>query len=497
VNRKILVVDDMPDVLAEVRHILEDRYVVHTARSGQDALEQCRTRGPFAAVVTDQGMPGMSGTELLRHMQKGWPDTTRIIMTGYADLEFAIAALHEGAIYRFLQKPVRSADLEDAMESGVERFHRLEEERLLTEQLQFSRESLLTLTHSLEHRLAEQLGRMRGLQRFSLRLGEVETLEDLAELTARCAAKLLGGRKTRVQLDGLDAGTEATWSTSDELPQEMHQEPIKTLEGEVGLIEVSEHGPVGEGLSASDREVLTSLACTAGIAARAQLSRRERDVAHDATIHALASLAENRDDETSRHLERVSRYCGVVAQALRAGGRHVEVLTDDFVKDLTTSAPLHDIGKVGIPDSILLKPGPLDEAEWEVMRRHTTIGADTLRHVIEASGEQSYLRMGHEIAWAHHERWDGSGYPRGLRGAEIPLSARIVALVDCYDALTSWRPYKGPWSHDESVAYILEQRGAQFDPDIVDAFRVCAAEFDGIRCEHADSPEELQAKWVA
>ena len=496
-NQKILVVDDMPDILAEVRHILSKNFDVHTAKSGREALDLCQHAGPFAIVLTDQGMPGMNGTELLAHMRKGWPDTVRIMMTGYADLELAIEALHKGAIFRFLQKPFRSRDLLDAIEGAIERFGRLQEEHLLTEQLQFSRESLLSLTDTLEHRLASQIGRMRGLQRFALELARTGSLQEVAERTAIATSKLLGSRAVVVVLEEASSGLVVQGARGSELPSEIHQESIRAQEVDVGTIQIADRDEAGNRLNESDREILLSVACIAGISAHHQLALRACDMANDATILALERLAENRDDETGKHLERVSLYCGLIAETLREDERYATVIDKQFIRDLTTSAPLHDIGKVGIPDSILLKPGPLTEQEWEVMRKHTTIGARTLIHIIEHTKEQSFLRMGHEIAWAHHERWDGSGYPRALVGAEIPLAARIVALADCYDALTTWRPYKGPWTHEEARDYVIEQRGKHFDPDVVRAFEQRIDEFEEIRTLLADTQEEIEAKRAA
>ena len=496
-NHKILVVDDVPAILAEVRHILSKKFDVHTTENGNEALAMCQTVGPFAVVLTDHGMPGMTGTELLAHMQKGWPDTSRIMMTGYADLDLSIKALHEGHIFRFLQKPFRPRDLIDAVNGGVDRFARVEEERLLTEQLQFSRESLLSLTESLETRLASQIGRMRGLQRFSLDLANTQSLEEIGDLTAEATSKLLESRPVAVRLNESGALPAVEGRAGGALPIEVHEEPIRVHEGEIGTIRISDRDASGARMTESDRETLVSIACVTAIVAHNRLTCRARDLAHDATIFALARLAENRDDETGKHLERISEYSRLIAESIRASGRHRATITDGFIRDLTTSAPLHDIGKVGIPDSILLKPGKLTEAEWDVMKRHAAIGARTLRNILEVSGEQAFLRMGHDIAWAHHEKWDGTDYPRGLSGEDIPLSARIVAIADCYDALTSWRPYKAPWSHAETIAHLGSEAGSHFDPDVVAAVERCAAEFDSIRRRLGDTREEVEAKRAA
>ncbi|HWM93849.1 MAG TPA: HD domain-containing phosphohydrolase [Thermoanaerobaculia bacterium] len=204
--------------------------------------------------------------------------------------------------------------------------------------------------------------------------------------------------------------------------------------------------------------------------------RQTRDIA----LLTLAKLAESRDHGTGQHLERMAAYSRRLAEQL-AGGPYSGRIGTAFVEHLYKSSPLHDIGKVGIPDSILLKEGPLDDQERGVMRRHPEIGGDTLRSVVERFRGNTFLTMGMEIAYSHHERWDGGGYPYGLAGDQIPLAARIVAVADAYDAITSRRPYKGACDHEEAVRRITADRGAHFDPVLVDAFLTCHREFEGIR----------------
>lgn len=190
----------------------------------------------------------------------------------------------------------------------------------------------------------------------------------------------------------------------------------------------------------------------------------------DVTIMSLAGLAESRDPETGKHLERTRWYVRLLAEALGRLPDHAAELDEETIGLLFKSAPLHDIGKVGIPDRILLKPGKLNEEEFAVMKTHTTIGASALRRALEQLGEDSFLGMGEQIARYHHERWDGSGYPHGLSGTDIPLPARLMAVADVYDALTSRRVYKDAFSHEAAKAIILKERGRHFDPDVVDHF---------------------------
>lgn len=187
----------------------------------------------------------------------------------------------------------------------------------------------------------------------------------------------------------------------------------------------------------------------------------------DAVIFGLAKLAESRDDDTGQHLDRIRQYVEILARGLAA--RHEE-LDDAMIRTLGLASSLHDIGKVGIPDAILLKRGPLSDEEFAVMRKHTLIGGDCLLAIKRRLGDDDFLVTACEIALSHHERWDGAGYPYGLRGHQISLAGRIVALADVYDALTSRRVYKDAMAHDEARRIILEGRGTQFDPDVVDAF---------------------------
>ncbi len=206
---------------------------------------------------------------------------------------------------------------------------------------------------------------------------------------------------------------------------------------------------------------------------------REIHETRDIALLAMARLAESRDRQTGEHLDRIAEYSRILAEALRAGPYAGEV-GGDFVERLVKSSPLHDIGKVGIPDAILLKAGPLTPEEKRQVECHTTIGGDTLRNVVDGAGE-SFLAMAIDIAYQHHERWDGTGYARGLAGEDICLAARIVALVDAYDAITSERPYKRALDHDEAVRRILVDRGRHFDPVLVDAFLACHERFDEVR----------------
>lgn len=189
-----------------------------------------------------------------------------------------------------------------------------------------------------------------------------------------------------------------------------------------------------------------------------------------ATIHALVKASEARDDDTGAHIERTSAYCRLTAERLLAQGIYADLMDKDFADNIGMASPLHDIGKIGIPDAILLKPGKLTPDEFEIMKTHVSIGYETLASVVKLYPENGFIRIGSEIARYHHEKWDGSGYMQGLAGENIPLSARIMALADVYDALRSRRVYKEPFTHEHTMSIIVQGRGSHFDPQIVDVF---------------------------
>lgn len=202
-----------------------------------------------------------------------------------------------------------------------------------------------------------------------------------------------------------------------------------------------------------------------------------------ATIFALAKLAEARDEDTGRHIERVQTFSRMLAERMREMDLHVAQLTVAFIDTLFQTASLHDIGKVGVPDAILLKPGKLTPAEFLEMKKHCALGANTLATVLKRHPDNQFLRVGADVARSHHEKWDGSGYPDGLKEEAIPLAARIVALADFYDALTSQRCYRPAMSHEEACRMIREGSGTHFDPDVATAFDTLEGNFRTTRRE--------------
>jgi putative two-component system response regulator len=215
----------------------------------------------------------------------------------------------------------------------------------------------------------------------------------------------------------------------------------------------------------------------------------EREVAaiQDVAIHAFGSLAETRSDGTVNHVRRTQNYMRLLGENLKNHPRFSSFLTDDVIVLLAKSAAIHDIGKVAIPDQILLKSAPLEPDEFEIMKTHTTIGRNAIERAEQAIGiKTDFLKYAKEMTYSHHERWDGEGYPRGIKGEAIPISARIMALADVYDVLISHRPYKEPIPHDEVVQIISAAKNTHFDPDVTDAFLQIHQQFHDIAKRYPD-----------
>jgi putative two-component system response regulator len=231
-----------------------------------------------------------------------------------------------------------------------------------------------------------------------------------------------------------------------------------------------------------------------------EVARRTLEVLaiQDVTIHAMASLAETRDNETGNHIRRTQYYMKILAEHLRDHPRFRHFLDDETIKLLFKSAPLHDIGKIGIPDRILLKPGKFTPEEFEIMKTHTTLGRDAIAHAEQQLGMNvEFLHLAKEIAYGHQEKWDGSGYPEGKAGDDIPISARLMAVADVYDALISRRVYKNGMSHEEAARIMREGHGKHFDPDVCDAFFACVDQFRAVAAQFADSDHDMAQKAAA
>jgi putative two-component system response regulator len=260
--------------------------------------------------------------------------------------------------------------------------------------------------------------------------------------------------------------------------------PILSKRGPAGAIEVGSRDP--DAFSSQDIQLASMLVDQMAFSLENIQLLEELTATRDAVIQGMALLAESRDVHIGGHLNRICAYSRHLSQRLMRLPRFKPEVDELFVETLTRSAALHDIGKVGIPDHILLKPGKLTPEEYEIMKTHSDIGASLLGELMRDHGAFYMLKMGADVAGGHHERWDGTGYPQGLRAEQIPLAARIVAICDVYDAMTSRRVYKEPMDHREAYQYIVERPGSQFDPHLVEIFKSMAGDLLLIRQNFPD-----------
>lgn len=221
---------------------------------------------------------------------------------------------------------------------------------------------------------------------------------------------------------------------------------------------------------------------------------RELVLTRDVTIHALIGLLEVRNIESSNHTKRTQWMIKILCEHLKTKTKYAQILDDEYITELFQTAPLHDIGKVGIPDKILLKPGRLDSEEFEIMKKHTTYGVEALTHELNPANTVSFIQTAIDIVGTHHEKFDGTGYPHGLKAEKIPLCGRLMAIIDVYDALTSKRVYKPAFAHEQALEIILSEKGKHFDPSLVNAFIEIEKDIQQIRSKYAQSITEKETQ---
>ena len=246
---------------------------------------------------------------------------------------------------------------------------------------------------------------------------------------------------------------------------------------------------VEDQIDTSDLRVLETIAREVSILLANKKIHEEQNQLYESSIFSLANLAELRDDDSGQHLKRIEKYCFILANHLEDTNEYRNEIDKRFVEQVSKASALHDIGKVRIPDAILLKPERLTLEEYAIMKKHTVIGGDTIRDIEMESACQGhpFLVLSRQIAYSHHERWDGEGYPHGLRGQDIPLAARITSIADVYDALTTKRCYKPAFPHKKAVEILRRGSGSQFDPILVDTFLTVSEEFNKIRMQYGGS----------
>ena len=502
----VLVVDDDANARRSLRRLLErERFEVHEACDGRDALAKVSDIDPDV-ILMDVLMPNMDGFACTRKL-KADPALSGIpviMLSGQTDEKHVQAGLEAGA-EEYVAKPIRHRELVLRIRAMI--------------QLHSSKADLI---RSNEVR-GEQARAMGILFDLSRRLAVTESIEEIVGHAVSTAAELTSSRRVSVMLPD-DGGEHLFIANAIGITAELAEKirvPVGAAiagrvfaSGEPTVLNTPQDGSVcgrrcdseffasvplasqaftvhkkvlgvlnvtdrqdGRPFDAHELEYL-DLVCnmTASALEQVQAGLAQKR-AHAAIVTGLAKLAEHRDTETGNHLERVTRYALVLAEELRRTGRYGSKIDDQFIEDLNQAMPLHDIGKVAVSDAILLKPGRLTNDEFEAMKRHAEVGATAIQSVIDQSPDAGFLTMAREIAHCHHERCDGAGYPGGVSGDEIPLPARIAAVADVYDALTTKRPYKEAFPHARSVEIIREGAGAHFDPDVVNAFLARQQEF--------------------
>ena len=536
ISRKVLCVDDEPNVLEGIQRQLRGRFELVTAVGAKAGLAALAERGPFAAVISDYMMPQMNGIEFLREVGKLAPDCARIMLTGCGDLEVAVAAVNEGHIWRYLNKPCKRETLENAVREALEHYRLVVMERQLMSELNDANARLRALNENLEDRVRERTEAIQRLHAFLSELSGIDTVEAMARLIVQTVSEMLQSRRVSLMLPDPNGeyltiaaavGMASDTQTRVRVPvglaiagtayaekrrivindpagapprNDRYEEEafavvplvstaLMTSGKAVGVLNVTEHTN-GAPYEPDNLATLEAITESSALALQNLIRLQQRNEARDSIIMALAKLAEHRDPETGAHLERVQAYCRLLSEGLSRYPLFAAIIDEEFIETIVRSSPLHDVGKVGIADSILLKPGRLTPQEFEVMKTHTIIGGDTIREIAQRYRHQGFLLMGMQIAYSHHERYDGSGYPKGLKGEETPLAARIVAVADVYDAMVSRRVYKAPLSHEEAVTFIRDSSGTLFDPRVVDVFVGHEDEFRSIARQFQDrSPE--------
>ena len=319
---------------------------------------------------------------------------------------------------------------------------------------------------------------LAALNQLNRAFANAQSLDELAEHAASALFAVLPERGVLVQLWSHGDGNHLEAALGPEMSSALHSVELAVGDVRVGEITVDARTRSNAELSSDELEWIEAVECALTAAARERHSTSEQRSAQLSTVLALTGLLERRDSSLGRHFDRMRAHCRTVATGLLE--KRIRGVDEEFIENLACASILHDIGKVAIPDSILLKSGRLSSGEWEITKTHTLLGAATLEDVIEAQGNHELLSLGRDIALQHHERWNGEGYPSGLRGEEISLAARIVAVVDVYDALTHHRPFRSAWSHEAAVEWIESRASEEFDPIVVECFLERANEIEAV-----------------
>lgn len=483
----ILAIDDDETTVGVLKDLLAiSGYEVLTACEGREGMEVF-AQNLTDLIITDINMPRMDGLEVLRHVRDIDDTVPVILLTGHGDLDYAMRALRRGA-YDFLLKPVNTEILLNTVRKGIDlcRLKRFEKDykRLLEEQVELRTQELARTNDFLKSIMDSSTGVSIVLTDFDRNV--LFWNRGAEKIFGYSEQEMIGSPITKLypQADVDSESMERLRSMMQNKHGTAHAN-IRQVAKNGKLLTISLTVSPLYDMSGAVRGVLgLGQDVTEQVRLHEELLKSYQRIKkiQGASTFSLAKLAESRDGETGFHLKRIQAYSDVLCRRLGQRERYRQFMTPEFIEDLVQCAVLHDIGKVAIPDSILFNPRKFGIDEYEIMKQHAIFGGKALEEAaIEAGEKEGYLLLAKDVAYYHHERWDGSGYPYGLKGEEIPLAARIVAVVDVYDALITERRYKRPYSHEEARTVILQGKGTQFDPELVEAFLDVEEEFERIR----------------
>jgi response regulator RpfG family c-di-GMP phosphodiesterase len=519
-GKTILLVDDCPANRRLCQKLLErEGFVTAEAVDGKEAVEMAPTLQPHA-IIMDIMMPVMDGLEATRLIRQ-MPDTANIpiiIVSAKTDNEALDAGLAAGAD-EYIFKPIRAREFLLRVRSMVRLRQTQTEIEQANDSLKRQTQLLKQLNDFSERVLGEKdsdrvfteivrtASEMMQSERVSLLIPDRQG--DMLQFAHAVGIHDQQWQATRVPMGASVAGSVflnqeeriVDQPASQDNPKPPYESvyyasmplictPLGANGGCLGVLNVTDKHDRSQ-YDVEDLEALRQFSRIAAMALNNVLTRQQLDETRDSVIFSMAKLSEYRHQETGKHLERVRELCALLANHLADDPRVPEEIDPQFIIDLRRAAPLHDLGKVAIPDNILLKPAKLTDDEFELIKNHTSIGAQTLQSVVAKGHEAGFLQMAMDVAHYHHERWDGNGYPEGLAGNHIPLAARIVCLCDTYDAIRMKRDYKPARPHADAREEIITASGKQFDPLLVEAF--CALEDEFLATYEKYAEEETQA----
>lgn len=517
---QVLLVDDDQELRFILRaHLMAGGFEVLEAGDGRQGHELAAEKQPDL-IVMDVGLPGLDGVAATRLIKSDvrTESIPVIMLTARSNTSDLVRGLEAGA-QEYLVKPF---DVTEFM-ARVRTVYRLA----------VARKDLDRLNARLEAEVDEKTLRLQVLYEFMRDLNHAKTRDRILDLLKKAIVDITGAtrisiflkddvgenlvclralgmdsdqvrpirvdavggiagqvfrRGTTVAARALNLGpaTDRDYQREAFLCTPLVSTSLETQDGSIGVINMTNKAEDAP-FSTEEIECIRSVADAAAIALDNIVRRGRLQQSVRVLLQTLGHLAEYRDEETTEHLGRVTQMARVLADELRQGGEYPGLVTDEFIDNLVQAAPMHDIGKVGIPDEILTKPGKLTDEEFQIMKSHTDIGRRVLSRAVDPRCPNPLLQMCIDIAWCHHERFDGTGYPRRIRGSDIPLAARIIALVDAYDAMTSSRCYKPARSHEMAVGVVQAESGKHFDPLVVRAFLRAEAKFDELRASITES----------